>query len=321
MISQIFPLVTTIKNHPNLKVIILMCTYNGQRYLAEQLDSIANQTHHNWELWISDDGSNDQTINIIESYQSRYAGKIYLFKGPKQGFAKNFLSLVFRADKSSDYYAYADQDDIWDLSKLERALNQLERKPRSIPALYCSRTRLINEQGQEIGFSPLFNKPSGFRNALVQNIGGGNTMVFNDAAAILIKQTKKNSFLIAHDWWTYLLVTGAGGEIIYDVYPTVNYRQHQANLIGGNKGLRARLSRIKRMFQGHLKQWIDQNIQALLPIEAILTEENRLILHQFIAARNAAFMVNVFKVNRLGIYRQTMLGNLGLLVGSLFKKV
>ncbi|MGQ3889240.1 glycosyltransferase family 2 protein [Legionella sp. CNM-1927-20] len=298
-----------------------MCTYNGQRYLVEQLNSIVNQTHDNWELWISDDGSTDNTLHIISSYQNRYPGKLYLFNGPKKGFASNFLSLIFRINKSGDYFAYADQDDIWDLSKLTRALNWLETQSQSVPTLYCSRTRLINEQGQEIGFSPLFHKTSGFRNALVQNIGGGNTMVFNYAAANLVKLTKKDSSLIAHDWWTYLLITGAGGEIFYDTYPTVNYRQHQANLIGGNRGLWARLNRIKRMFQGHLKQWIDQNIEALLPIEDILTKENRLILHQFISARNSALIVNIFKINRLGIYRQTALGNLGLFVGSLFKKL
>ncbi|STX50229.1 Spore coat polysaccharide biosynthesis protein spsA [Legionella busanensis] len=298
-----------------------MCTYNGERYLVEQLNSIVNQTHDNWELWISDDSSTDNTLHIISDYQHRYPGKLYLFNGPKKGFAANFLSLIFRIDKIGDYFAYADQDDIWDLSKLTRALNCLETKPQSIPTLYCSRTRLINEQGQEIGFSPFFHKDSGFRNALVQNIGGGNTMVFNYIAANLIKLTNKDASLIAHDWWTYLLITGAGGETFYDAYPTVNYRQHQANLIGGNRGWRARINRIKRLFQGQLKLWIDKNIEALLPLEDILTKENRLILHKFISARNSALILNVFKINRIGLYRQTSLGNLGLFVGSLFKKL
>ncbi|WP_419419973.1 glycosyltransferase family 2 protein [Legionella sp. D16C41] len=298
-----------------------MCTFNGQRYLIEQLDSIINQTHKNWEIWVSDDGSNDNTITIINNYQALYPNKIYLFNGPKQGFAANFLSLVFRANTDENYYAYADQDDIWDLSKLERALHWIDHISSAIPTLYCSRTRLIDEQGNEIGFSPLFQKPSGFLNALVQNIGGGNTMVFNHATLTLLKLTRENSSLIAHDWWTYLLVTGAGGKIFYDSYPTVNYRQHQANLIGGNMGIGARLCRIKGLFQGRIKQWIDQNIQALLPIEHILIKENRLILHQFIAARKAIFIINAFKLKRLGIYRQTFLGDLGLFVGSVFKKI
>lgn len=298
-----------------------MCTYNGQKYLAAQLDSFINQTHKNWDLWVSDDGSTDDTLSILKDYQVRLPDRIYLYDGPKQGFAANFLSLTLKANEKAPYFAYADQDDIWEPFKLERALKWLTSIKKSIPSLYCARTHLIDSENKTIGFSPLFNKGSGFLNALVQNIGGGNTMVFNHATLMLLRETRVTSPIIAHDWWTYLLVTGADGKIFYDSKPTVLYRQHQANLIGGNQGLLARLRRIKMMFQGNLKHWIDLNTQALLLIDHTLTAENQLILKRFIAARQAPSFINAFKVRKLGVYRQTFLGNVGLILGLILKKI
>lgn len=166
------------------KVAILLCTYHGQHYLAEQLDSFAAQSHPNWEIWASDDGSEDDTHAILEAYQQKWpAGRLSIHFGPAEGFAANFLSLTCKASIKADYYAYSDQDDVWEAGKLERAVRWLETIPPNIPALYCGRTRLVDADNNEIGLSPLFSKPPSFANALMQNIGGGNTMVFNNAAA------------------------------------------------------------------------------------------------------------------------------------------
>ena len=155
-----------------------MCTYQGQRFLSEQLASFENQTHTNWELWASDDGSDDGTIEILKEFKNRFPSKkVRIVNGPHQGFLLNFLFITCNKNIDANYFAYSDQDDIWKPNKIERAINYLKEVKKNVPSLYCSRTELINSSGQHIGFSPLFNKPPRFENALIQNIGGGNTIM------------------------------------------------------------------------------------------------------------------------------------------------
>lgn len=305
-----------------MKVNILLATYNGAQYLTEQLTSIGNQTYTNWVLWVSDDGSQDETLSILLKFQQQWGeSKLILLKGPQQGFVANFMSLISRVSLEGDYYAYADQDDSWLPQKLTCAVHCLSARPQTQPALYAARTTLIDEHGKVLGKSPLFKRPPHFLNALVQNIGGGNTMVFNRAALQLLKQTPTEMPLVAHDWWTYLLIAGAGGAIYYDAEPCLLYRQHSANLIGGNKSLRARLQRIQLLLKGRLQEWTDINIRALQAVAICLTEENKQRLVDLIVARQTRLIKRLCLMRRLGLFRQTPLGNIGLWVGIVLNKV
>lgn len=304
------------------KVAILLCTYHGQRYLAEQLDSFATQSHNNWEVWASDDGSKDDTRAILMAYKAQWpAGRLSIHVGPAEGFAANFLSLTCRAGIQADFYAYSDQDDVWEADKLSRALHWLTTVPPSIPALYCSRTRLVDAENNEIGISPLFTKTPAFANALMQNIGGGNTMVFNNAARELLREAGENKYVITHDWWAYMVVTGCGGRVFYDSKPTLRYRQHGGNLVGTNSNWAARFKRIRMLFQGRFKHWNDCNISALLTLEHRLTPENREILQRFAHARGMSLIPRLIHLKRSGIYRQTLLGNIGLIAAAILGKI
>lgn len=308
--------------HSIPKVIILMATYNGERYLAEQLDSICAQTHKNWEIWVSDDGSSDSTRQILSDYQARLGEDIiHIHEGPHKGFAANFLSLVCKKNLDATYYAYCDQDDIWTTNKLERAINCLKITPDNLPALYCGRTNLVNENGNTIGYSPLFQKKPSFLNAIIQNIGGGNTMVFNKASLNILQEAGKTINIVAHDWWTYLVVTGAGGVTFYDPQPTLLYRQHESNMIGGNIGWYARVSRLSMLFKGRFKTWNDLNFNALLSIKHRLTIENKLVLDAMLSARSRSLVFRMIKLKEIGIYRQTFLGNIGLIAAAFFNKM
>src|SRR5690606_35735006 len=153
-----------------------------------------------------DDGSEDNTRTILEAYKKKWgAERLSLRAGPTEGFVANFLSLTCRASIEADYYAYSDQDDIWDADKLERAVRWLETIPKDIPALYCSRTRLVDAEKNHIGFSPLFTAPPSFANALIQSVAGGNTMVFNNAAREILRQAGENVQVITHDSWPYVV--------------------------------------------------------------------------------------------------------------------
>jgi glycosyltransferase involved in cell wall biosynthesis len=304
------------------KVAILLCTYNGQAFLSEQLDSFASQKHPNWQAWASDDGSTDNTIAILETYQKKWGNKrLRILAGSAKGPVANFLSLTCNKSIQADYYSYSDQDDIWEVDKLQRAVNYLGSVPENVPALYCSRTRLVDASNQEIGFSQLFKKPTSFANALIQNIAGGNTMVFNNAARELLCEAGEKIDTVIHDWWVYMVVTGCGGSIFYDIHPSLRYRQHSGNLIGMNSNWAARLTRIRMLLQGDFKNWNNRNINALQHLRNRLTPENRQILDRFADARILPVLPRLIALKQAGIYRQTLLGNLGLLIAAVFNKI
>lgn len=304
------------------QVLILLATHNGERFLREQLDSIINQTHANWVIFASDDGSDDETLAILTAYQQKIGQeKFKILSGPCQGSSANFLSIIRNKNVQGEFYAYSDQDDIWDPDKLRLALTYLNPLPKAVPALYCSRTKLINETGTEIGYSPLFKRPPGFLNAIVQNIGGGNTMIFNQSAAHLLRETRESIAIVSHDWWLYLLVSGAGGNLFYDENPTVYYRQHDNNLIGNKLGLYSRFMRIKKLFEGRFRRWSDINIHGLKAMEHLLTKDNQHIVHGFIVARKKSLIFRLIYMRRLGVYRQTFVDNIGLYLATMMNKI
>lgn len=301
---------------------MLLCTMHGQEFLDEQLASIERQSYSNWMVYVSDDGSEDGTHAVLKRFLEKMGNeRVIIRSGPAQGFARNFLFLTGEAEKCADYYAYADQDDIWEDDKLSRALQWLQNIPPEVPALYCSRTCLVNKDGRPIGFSPLFSTPPSFANALVQNIGGGNTMVFNEAARALLKKIGDDIQVVAHDWWAYMVVTGCGGRVMYDPYSTVRYRQHGNNLIGSNINWLARLRRIKLLLDNRFKYWNDINIRALRQIHADLTPESRNILDLFCDARRRSLLPRLLGLKRAGVYRQTLPGNLSLIAAALLNKL
>lgn len=299
-----------------------MCSYNGQSYLAEQLESLQRQTHGNWTAHVSDDGSQDETLNLLQACSIQWgAERLQMIEGPRRGFVANFLSLTCRTDIKADFYAWADQDDIWKKDKLQRALAWLATVPEHIPALYCGRTELISDDGTTIGYSPKFSLAPNFSNALVQNIGGGNTMVFNHATRELLREAGEHLIVPSHDWWAYLLVSGAGGSVYYDPTPSVLYRQHDKNLVGTNSSWSARLKRLRMAFQGRFYEWSAQHIDALETMHHRLSKVHQAKLASFKAARKQKLLLRILGFQRAGLYRQTFLGNLGLILATLLKKI
>lgn len=310
----------TQQQYDSPQVAILLCTFNGQRFLPQQLDSIKNQRWSSWFIALSDDGSSDDTLEIANHYRDLWgAEKINVWRGPGRGFAHNFLSFTCNRTLQADFYAWCDQDDIWDENKLQVAVGWLQSVPRDEPAIYLGRTELISEQGEVLGCSPLFQRPPSFANALVQNIGGGNTMVFNHAARCLLQDATEHLRLlsldiVSHDWWAYLLVTGVGGQVRYDPTPYVRYRQHDNNLVGSNAGWKARLIRIRQLFKGRFRDWNTTNIAALEAVILYLTDDSRDLLEQLKALRSPSLAMRLASFRRTDLYRQTRLGNLGLLM-------
>lgn len=305
----------------NPKVAILLATRNGAAFLAEQLTSFRAQTYSNWELLVSDDGSTDATIDILNGFARSVSQKVQVRPGPQLGFWQNFVSLVRSDDMEGDLFAYSDQDDIWFAEKLAKAVAWFEGLRDNRPALYFTRTELIQSDGTAAGFSPLFTRAPSFRNALVQNIGGGNTMVFNRAALQALRATPVDAALISHDWWTYQVITGIGGAVHYDVWPSLKYRQHGENLVGSNIGLRARLIRLLAFAGGRVVMWNSVNLAVLCRMRHLLTSENAFVLDCFVRARQASLPARLYFLWKSRVYRQSTVENIGLFAGALLGRL
>ena len=303
-------------------VAILLCTYNGARFLAEQLDSLESQTHQNWVIIASDDGSTDQTLEILSQYQAKWpAGKLTIRSGPQKGFCQNFLSLACDPEIKADYYAFCDQDDVWLPAKLEVALaNIIASQTVKAPYLYCGRTRYVTENLKPCGMSPLFVFPPSFRNALVQSIAGGNTMVFNQAAKLLIEKVGVVD-VPSHDWWLYQLITGVEGKVFYDHEAYILYRQHKLALVGGNTSIASKLRRICLVFTGRFKGWNQKNISALMSCESIFSSQNLDVLFFFKKLREAKLKDRFRLIEVCGLYRQTKKDTLNLYLATLINKI
>jgi glycosyltransferase involved in cell wall biosynthesis len=303
-------------------VAILLCTFNGEGFLAEQLGSIRRQTFKNWKLIASDDGSSDRTRSILQAFKNSCApGKVEIIDGPRCGAAANFLFLACREGLASDCYAFCDQDDVWEANHLARAIGVLEQAGAAAPAVYGSRTRLIDRAGREIGLSPLFSKTPTFRSALVQSIAGGNTMVFNEKARELLAFCGPDVVVPSHDWWLYQVTSACGGTVFYDACPSVRYRQHGQNIIGANMGWTARLRRLRMLGQGRFRHWSDLNVAALARARARMTAENLRIFDLFCKARHLPLLQRAAMFVQAGVYRQTLSGNLGLAAAVVFRMV
>ena len=302
-------------------VAILLGTANGARYLSEQLESIAAQTHMAWRLYVSDDGSSDGTRAMLDAFAARFApGRVEVRNGPRKGFAINFLSLACDPAIDADYYAFCDQDDVWLPERLAASLTWLVTRPAERPALYCARTRYVDETGTPLGLSPLFTRSPDFRNALVQSLAGGNTMTYNRATRALLMRAGPLD-VVSHDWWIYQLVTACDGEVHYDPRPFVDYRQHGRNVIGSNAGLSARVWRAKEMIKGRFQRWNDLNERALAGIEPMMVPASRRVFETFSEGRRAALPGRLWGLRRSGVYRQTLMGTLGLWFGALIRRI
>ena len=303
-------------------VAILMCTYRGEQFLVEQLNSLEEQTHRNWVLVVSDDGSNDATLDILRQYQAKWPqGKMTIRNGPKQGFCNNFLSLACDPQIQALYFAFCDQDDVWLPEKLTVALKIIVATQNiHVPFLYCGRTRYVTERFQPCGTSPLFVFPPSFRNALVQSIAGGNTMVFNLAAKLLIEKAGLVD-VPSHDWWVYQLISGAQGDVFYDPVPHLLYRQHDGALVGGNNSFQAKTERMVMLWQGRFRAWNAQNVAALTGVSHLLVKNHQDILRMFDLLRGARLKDRIRLIEVCGLYRQTRRGTFSLFLAILLNRV
>ena len=234
---------------PLPRVAVLLSTYNGERFLGAQLDSLAAQTDVVCEVFVRDDGSTDATLALLSRYADRWPQLARPLTGANLGPAFSFLACLACAPTDFDHYAFCDQDDVWLPEKLFRSAETLARVPPDEPALYCSQVTCVDESLKPMG-EPFADSDGRFEHVLFQNIAYGVTTVMNRAARDLIVSQRPQGGVIMHDWWCALVVA-AFGTVVYDPQPSVLYRQHAGNVIG------ARADRLQEVLRQLRVLWRD----------------------------------------------------------------
>lgn len=305
--------------------------------MAEQLQSLQDQTVAKIDIWLSDDGSRDQTLEIAQTFAKNWTkGSFNIVhhtattRNPpfeKMAIAsvdyasENFNSLIQNQEIEADYYALCDQDDIWHPDKLETAEKWLSKQSSDEPAVFCSRTRIIDTQGKQTGMSPLFDRQPNIKNAIIQNIVAGNTAVLNKAAIKILRPIIARTQFVSHDWGIYLAITATGGKVHYSSEAKIDYRQHTNNLIGENSSWQARLVRLKFILSGRFKHWNDKNTVALQTISDQLIPSAHQTIEEFNAIRKAGRINSLWILYKSGIRRQTTLGHISLYIACFLKKI
>ncbi|MDO5621238.1 MAG: glycosyltransferase [Paracoccus sp. (in: a-proteobacteria)] len=299
-------------------VTILMATYNGAAYLPAQLDSLAAQQGVNWRLVISDDGSTDATAERVARFAARFpAGQVRMQQGPGQGATQNFLSLLDQV-ADGEWLAFCDQDDVWHPDKLNRAVKALQDQPAA--AIYSARTTIADQNLKPLAGSRRFTRPLGLRNALVQAVTAGNTLVANAPAAALLRRAgpaARTADVVSHDWWAYLLASAAGAALVRDEAEVLLYRQHPGNVMGRNDTALALAARLRLLLAGPFGGWLAANLRAVLAVRDMLTPDAVTLLEQVQAAQRRPGMALAAELWRLGVYRQTRAGTAALYLAAL----
>ena len=219
--------------HSTDKIAILMATYNGEKYICQQIDSILSQTCKDWELYIHDDGSTDNTIAVVESYVEKYPNKIHLIDGKSTGGAKyNFFYMFGQVE--APYYMTCDQDDVWLDKKIELTYDKMltiENKA-DVPCLVYTELRVVDSELNTIadtmsGYQSLDCHKRTINQFILQNSVTGCTMMVNRALRDKMLRITDIDNTIMHDWWAAQF-----GKTAFIDEPTILYRQHGDNSLG-----------------------------------------------------------------------------------------
>lgn len=302
------------------KTAILLATYNGEKYISEQIESILSQTDSNWTLYIHDDGSKDGTEEIIKGYAEKYPKQIIVVEGAATGGAKsNFFFLFHQVE--APFYMCCDQDDVWLPEKIEttrKEMDNLVRGDEEKPCLVFTELRVVDAQLNVIAenmrdYQGLDCTNVRLNRALIQNVVTGCTMMVNRVLRDEMIKIKEYEDVLMHDWWA-TLVAVRFGKVAFVEEPTILYRQHGNNGVGASNA-NSLLYQMKRMLQGEeIKQSL-VNTRKQAKVFADLYEEKEDSL-----VKRYAQLGTLSKSKRLQFYKKydvkksTRAKNIGLLI-------
>lgn len=295
-----------IKEHKKKNVVVLMSTYNGEKYLRDQIDSILNQVgKFDLHILVRDDGSNDGTLQILDEYQNKNE-LVWYSDGENLGAARSFMRLLYNAPKAS-YYAFSDQDDVWYKDKLSNSICKL-KEVVGCGAVYTNAT-LVGFDLKNLGHN-VFDQEQKMTllKALCSCNAMGCTMVMNENLVRLLKEKEPPENISMHDGFVCGVCMACGGAVLYDNESTMSYRQHGNNVMGYNTN-RSFLEKIKakiRHITGKRKVQIDIQAREIWKYKDHMQEANLVQVRRVMNYRKNFFrrIDLAARVLHLGISKQ-----------------
>lgn len=311
-----------------LDIRIVMATYNGEPWLAEQLESLFSQNEGRWKLVVRDDGSTDATVKILQRWQEKHPEKITWYADNRRlGPARSFSELMV-ANQSADYLFFCDQDDVWTADKLARglaALREMEQRfGTETPLLVhhdltvCDRS-LIPIADSFLKFQALDPAKNGLSRLLLQNVVTGCTTGINRALAQKAGAVPESA--IMHDWWLALVATSFGQIRCLRDPGLIRYRIHGGNTCGtaeralswshirrrltqkGGPGLQAPLRPYYRQAQAFLERF-----------QGELSLQQTELVQAFIALPHKSWLIRRWTILRYGFWKQRWIRNVAWLL-------
>lgn len=297
---------------------VLMSTYNGEKYIAEQLDSIINQIGVNIYILIRDDGSKDKTKVILKEYENRH-DFIKVKYGDNVGWKKSFMSLIYDSG-NFDYYAFADQDDVWLPKKILVGVEMMN-KSEDIASLYYSWSTMVDENLNEIKDYRQKTLPEDKIAVLLNPWAQGSTIIFNKRAKVLTNKYKIVDNC-AHDMWMHILCYYFG-KIYFDPNSHILYRQHSENVTSGlARGINRKdasfiKKRIRQFIKGDL--YINYARYLILGYNEKFKTDDKKVLEKFLNYKTSYKSRFCLIFNRR-VKKETICGTIILKLSILFSK-
>ncbi|MGL4902766.1 MAG: glycosyltransferase family 2 protein [Cetobacterium sp.] len=297
------------------KVAVLMSTYNGEKYIKEQLDSLLNQTHKNIKIIIRDDGSKDKTTEILLEYKKKYSSKIELLLEKNIGVVESFFKLLYLVEENYDYYCLCDQDDYWLPEKIEKALLKLEeslKKHSNHIGLYFSNLTLtdcnlnIKEAKMKKQVIPTL------RNSIFQNDLYGCTSLFTKEYLFILKKGIEkidSQKIFLHDHFIYI-VGNIFSKVVYDENSYILYRQHQQNVSGASLSFRRKVIKILKKY-GSINSKISNQPQEIERVyNKLMIEDKKKVFQEILGLKKSLFKRVIFIIKDYPYTNNSILGRI-----------
>lgn len=271
-------------------VLVLLSSYNGEKYISQQIDSILGQTGlDKLNILVRDDGSSDKTLEILSDYKREYPTSFDYIAGNNIGCNGSFLELLEHA-KNFNFYSFSDQDDVWKEDKLVSAINMIESLKYDGPVLYGSCSELTDEKLNVIGETTKQSRKISFENIIIQNFLPGHTQVMNQKLVDLVNENKISSTKIFYyDYWIATIAM-AFGKIVFDNTSRTLYRQHESNELGFGKGNIGWIKeRIQRIIKGDSMKMASQISEFYQLFQNKLKDNQRSEIQQFFDSQRSFF--------------------------------
>lgn len=302
------------------KVAVLLATYNAEKYIGEQIESILNQTYQEYIIFIHDDGSSDKTMKILYDYKKQYPDKIIILEGKASGGARNnFFYLMKKVE--ARYYMFSDQDDVWLPNKIKVTHDRMQKLVQEYsnmkPLLVSTDLKVVNEELNILSesmrdYSKIqMGKQISLNKLLIQNYAVGCTLMFNRRLRDLAVESY-NSRIVMHDWWLAMIAQVMG---IYENMDcaTILYRQHRDNSVGAsNVNISYSIGKL-----GNLKDKVEvinqTRLQAYSFCKKFPEVDNKMLFNYARLGRKNKLYRMYFHI-RYGINKQGLLRKIGILL-------